>query len=311
MLTQQLPAYPYQQYADDEFVPAFFDAYSGTNGAGTTLNPQYTISLLGAVGSTAQAIATTLEPIPLPVGTDMLVEVVATTNPLYSSNGLVSALVLTDNSFIYPTPEPPSGFGGTDIFYVFGPEQPNAQGYLDEINALNLPIYSSLSGTLLDWVGENLYGQPRQNLPQSLPYIIGPINTWVINTQPINGSRLVTPSGVVAVTDAAYIAILMWNNYKGDGFQFTLRWLKRRIARFLACAAAPFVNGAGPFLVSGNATPNPPNTYQISAAFTGATEITITIAPGLFPKTLAPVLAAAIQNRTLELPFQYTFVVSY
>jgi hypothetical protein len=311
MLTQQLPAYPYEEYADDANISAFFDAYSGTNGAGTDLNPQYTISIVSPVAGTSNALAVTLEKIPLPVGETMLVQVTATTNPNYSSDGVVPALIISDFEFIYPLPAATSGFGGVDIFYTFLPEQPNAQGYLDQINALNLPIYSSLSGALLDWVGENLYGQARQNLPQSLPFEIGPINTWIIDSILINGSRLVTPSGVVLVSDAAYIAILMWNNYKGDGFQFTLRWLKRRVARFLACYAAPFVDGAGPFLVSGVATPNPPHTYQISVAFTGATEITITIFAGLYPKTLAPVLAAAIQNRTLELPFQYTFVVSY
>src|ERR1017187_3053629 len=39
-----------------------------------------------------------------------------------------------------------------------------AQGYMDYLLGLNLPIYTQLSGSLLDWVGQGLYGYPRPTI---------------------------------------------------------------------------------------------------------------------------------------------------
>jgi hypothetical protein len=39
-----------------------------------------------------------------------------------------------------------------------------AQGYMDYVLGLNLPIYTQLSGPLLDWVGQGLYGFQRPTI---------------------------------------------------------------------------------------------------------------------------------------------------
>lgn len=78
-----------------------------------------------------------------------------------------------------------------------------AQEYLDYANALNLPIYSGLSGGLLDWVGEGLYGLSRPSLQGSL------------------------------VSDATYKRLLTWRMYKGDGKRFSVAWLKKRVQRWM------------------------------------------------------------------------------
>lgn len=163
--------------------------------------------------------------------------------------------------------------------------------YLDQINTLGLPIYTALSAPLLDWVGTNLYGSPRQSVPVGGARKIGPLNTYEYNTLEMNLERSVGSGNFYALTDQAYIAVIQWNNFKGDGNQFTMRWLKRRIMRFL-----------GGYL-------NPDETYQIDATVSG-TAVSITINPGVAPLTLAPVLAAAIESRFLLLPFQYTFTVT-
>ena len=84
--------------------------------------------------------------------------------------------------------------------------------------------------------------------------------------------------------------MIQWNNYNGDGFQFTTRWLKRRVMRFL-----------GGYLF-------PDESYQVSVGVVGRS-VTITISAGIAPLTLAPILQAAIESGLLHLPFQFTFTV--
>ena len=166
-----------------------------------------------------------------------------------------------------------------------------SNAYLRQINTLGLPIYTAQSAPLLDWVGTNLYGSPRQSVPVGGARKIGPLNTYQYNTLEYNLERSVGSGNFYALTDQAYIAVIQWNNFKGDGNQFTMRWLKRRIMRFL-----------GGYL-------NPDETYQVSISVSG-TAVAITINPGAAPLTLAPVLAAAIESRFLLLPFQYSFTVT-
>jgi len=77
------------------------------------------------------------------------------------------------------------------------------QARLNAMNGLNLPVYVNLTGPLLDFVCVGLYGVQR-------PAYQG-----------------------VVVDDDIYWRTVCWQHFKGDGFQFNERWLKRRIARFL------------------------------------------------------------------------------
>ena len=165
-----------------------------------------------------------------------------------------------------------------------------SNGYLQQINALGLPNYPLQSAPLLDWVGTNLYGTPRQSVPVGGGRVVGPYNTTDYNTLPYNTQRRLSSGNFYALTDQAYIAVIQWNNYKGDGFQFTTQWLKRRVMRFL-----------GGYLF-------PDESYQVSVGVVGRS-VTITISAGIAPLTLAPILQAAIQSGLLHLPFQFTFTV--
>lgn len=187
--------------------------------------------------------------------------------------------------------------GDPDITAFFDAYNAFSQGYLDQSNALNLPNYLIQTGDLLDWVGIGIYGEYRYNLPIARPNAIGPYNTWALNTEVINTFKLIGSGGVIVVDDLAFQRILQWNNFKGDGFYFTIRWLKRRIQRFLS------------------GTLFPDETYQISIVHTPVIDpppyyaYTITITSGTTPLTLVPVLAAALQSNVLITPFQYTFTV--
>jgi hypothetical protein len=131
------------------------------------------------------------------------------------------------------------------------------QNYVDTFNALNLPIYtghpSLVSKTLLDWVGQGLYGMARPAIGIGAPLQVGPLNTWGCNMpghsmdiiyeyfkQPyrdslptmINELAQLTIGDVVITDDDTYRRILSWHFFKGDGKYFNTRWLKRRVWRF-------------------------------------------------------------------------------
>lgn len=173
-----------------------------------------------------------------------------------------------------------------------------AQGYLDWFTNINLPVYTGdqIVGPLLDWVAQGIYGLPRPTLSYStgLPSV-GPFNTYPLDSIAFDDGNTAVSTTVFNVTDDIYKRILTWCFYKGDGFVFTVRWLKRRVMRFLAGT-----NGTDPGVNQ---------TYQISVKYTGTTVVNITISSGTAPTTYAPVLRAAILSGVLPLPFQYSYNV--
>ncbi len=173
-----------------------------------------------------------------------------------------------------------------------------AQKWLDDFNFLNLPVWSLLSGDLLDWVAWGLYGIRRpvlsyQKPGQSAPGV-GPYATMAYGTLDYAGGRLqpanTNPISYINVTDDIFQRILTWHLYKGDGNQFNTRWLKRRIHRFL--------NGTNGYL-----TPED-NTYDVSITSSG---IAITIV--VTSAEIGVALQYGVSDGVLALPFQYTYDV--
>lgn len=198
------------------------------------------------------------------------------------------------------------------------------QAYVTWFATTNLGDYTSLSGSLLDWVAQGLYGFTRPLLASGRNRNIGPLNTYLFNTLPLNKLKLVSPSNVTTVTDDVFQRVITWSFYKGDGFVVNIRWLKRRIMRFLTAA-----NGTAP---------NIDQTYAISVTI-GGNIVTIRISPGtrklikgainsytfnsfamnagnsvFIPSTtgifaLDPIFEEAINAGVLPVPFQFTPVV--
>jgi len=168
-----------------------------------------------------------------------------------------------------------------------------AQQYLDWFNDIELPIYTGLSGDVLDWVGAGMYDYPRPTLAYGSVKQIGPINTVALAKLPINVRKLIGESSESFVTtDDIYQRCLTWHYFKDDGKRFCIPWLKRRVKRFLIG-----VNGTAPPI---------DNTHDISITVS-AGAYTITIAPS----TIASVLQAALASGALETPFQYSFTVAF
>jgi hypothetical protein len=203
-----------------------------------------------------------------------------------------------------------------------------AQSYVTWFATIGLPVYTGaqIVGSLLDWVAEGLYGFVRPALSSGRNRNIGPYNTFAFNTHAFNATKVVGPSNVTATSDDVFKRIITWNFYKGDGNVFNVRWLKRRIMRFLY----------GP---QGTA-PNIDQTYIVDVSFGSDGVVAIRLGGGsrtilggaLFnrfgynrmafnhlvtqfnsgpnPPALASVLKEGIDSGVLALPFQATFIVA-
>lgn len=174
-----------------------------------------------------------------------------------------------------------------------------AQVYLNWFNTVDLPIYTGLSGSLLDWVANGVYGIYRPSLPYGTVLAVGPLGTWEPGTYLL---ATYTQTGQIqdfTTTDDIFKRIITWFFFKGDGQWFNMTWLKRRIMRFLVG-----VNGT---------SPNIDNTYPISIAFgvSNQIEIQITLTTS-YPISLATaqVFQAAVASGAVSLPFQFEFAVS-
>lgn len=175
-----------------------------------------------------------------------------------------------------------------------------AQNYLNWFNGINLPIYTQpqISGALLDWVAQGIYGLSRPSLPYGMLKTIGPLNTWLLNTYVLN---TLTVTGLVTdftTNDDIFKRIITWFFFKGDGMAYSTKWLKRRIMRFLVGT-----NGTAPNIGA---------TYPVSIAYEGggSAVITITISGGMVTLPVAQVFQAAVQVGAVSLPFQLSFTVN-
>ena len=225
--------------------------------------------------------------------------------------------------------------------YVQFADDENLQAFIASFNSIansyaswfaNVPLadYTNLNITdgLLDWTAAGIYGILRPTLSSGKFTSKGPYNTFALNTWPFKKLKVTGPQNIAATTDDIFKRIITWNFYKGDGDTFNVRWLKRRIMRFL--------NG-----VNGTA-PNIDNTYPVSVSFGNNGFVSIRISsgtrkilggalynrvgfnargiplnslrtqfvPGPTQPADAPILKEAIDSGVLQLPFQYTFSVS-
>lgn len=110
------------------------------------------------------------------------------------------------------------------------------QGYLNWMNATPLGVYTSpaISGPLLDWVGNGIYGIERPIFSTlSTTFVSDAVNMLPTNTIATDGS-LTTESGTaITATDDYYKRTLTWCTYIGDGRVFNFPNLRKRVARFL------------------------------------------------------------------------------
>lgn len=110
-----------------------------------------------------------------------------------------------------------------------------AQQYLDWFNDTPLAIYTNgnITGDLLDWVANGIYGVYRTPIAFGNARSIGPLNTYTPNYIPFNQGKELSNVTSFTMTDDIFKRVITWNFYKGDGTQVSIPWLKKRVARFM------------------------------------------------------------------------------
>lgn len=114
-----------------------------------------------------------------------------------------------------------------------------AQSYLDWFNNTPLGLYTStnISGPLLDWIANGVYGYSRPifAVPQVIGNVQGGLGYSVLGESVLAAKTfdVLSQGSVTYVNDDIYKRALTWHTYIGDGRQASTEWLRRRLARFL------------------------------------------------------------------------------
>jgi hypothetical protein len=183
-----------------------------------------------------------------------------------------------------------------DLEAFFTAYNNTAQTYLDNTNSLNLPVYTEQIAPLLDWTALGIYGILRPSLPVTSEFTKeGAYDTFEYDTLPYNQNVSNEPSSFYTITDDFFKRIITWNFYRGDGYQYTTMWLKRRVARFL-------------YGIDGTDIPDIADLYNVSVTYSAPNSITITV-PDL--GDISAILSTGIQYGVLSVPYEYDYSVSY
>lgn len=163
--------------------------------------------------------------------------------------------------------------------------------YLDEIRNLNLPNFYTKSGLWLDYVAKNIYGISRKQVLYAHNLIYRGLNTVTPNVVDPNAARIIKYSTAHTMSDEEFKKVIQWNFYKGDGFCFSIPYLKRRIIRFLniTCSNVIDINDIS---------------IQVQDK-----KFKITILNELANSPFMTLLRDVISNGLINLPFMFNFVL--
>lgn len=110
-----------------------------------------------------------------------------------------------------------------------------AQTFYDSLKDTPFPVFTGekIGGDLLTWVVKGIYGVDRPLLVNVKTELRGVYNHLQYNTLPYADFKREVTNEQPTNDDDLFKRILTWNFYRGDGFNFTVAWFKRRIVRFL------------------------------------------------------------------------------
>ena len=166
------------------------------------------------------------------------------------------------------------------------------QQYLDWYNNTPLALYTNpnISGPLLDWVMNGIYGIARPVFSSQSTTFVAGLNSGPLNAGPVNGSQYSVSGTAVVATDDFYKRVATWILYAGDGRYFNLHALRMKVARFLYG-----VNGT-------DVTLDQSQSIHISV---GGAAYTITVPAGL----ASQYFSEAVGQGILPVPFVYPLTV--
>ncbi len=200
-----------------------------------------------------------------------------------------------------------------------------AQIFVSWFATVPLAAYTNpaITGALLDLVAQGVYGFARPSLASGRNRNVGPYNTTAYNTIAYNRRKVIGPSNVTVTSDDVFKRIITWNFYKGDGNTFNVRWLKRRIMRFLlgVNGTAPNIDqtylvsvSTGPGIISIRITAGTrailSGAYNTRAYNTAAYNLAVSrFTPSPTHLPFEDVLQEAIQSGVLQFPFQLAVTI--
>lgn len=196
-----------------------------------------------------------------------------------------------------------------------------SQGYLDWSNQNPLALYtnSNISGEMLDFVGNNLYGISRPVISTFSRTISGELGSNVLGDHTM-GTLVITESGTAIVAnDDIYKRTLTWYLYRGDGMQMSVEWVRRRVARFIYGAYGAdidvgLITNVGIALPADSTTLGSTNSFAVNTQAVN-TSVPITITQSHALVITVPNIAMGNTFQTLfngnylPLPFQVNFKV--
>ncbi|MXV36804.1 MULTISPECIES: hypothetical protein [unclassified Saccharibacter] len=159
-----------------------------------------------------------------------------------------------------------------------------------------LYIGPALEGNLLTYCAFCLYGQFRYRISYTeIRSISGEIDGADIDRLTIDDTAIDKHYDGSAISDDLFKRILTWNFYKGDGLNFSIPWLKRRIMRFLT--------GENGHAWRFNST------HPVSVRCVGK-RVIITLDRADWPDELTALLGRILTNGILNVPPMRTFTLS-
>jgi len=171
-----------------------------------------------------------------------------------------------------------------------------------------LAFWPGLTDDLLDWCGQGIYGLPRTSIASLPTQALGPLNTEALNVAPLD-SFVPSTQQVYAVNDDLYQRILTWHLYRGDGRNFSVRWLKRRIMRFLVGSNGLDPQPDNPWFTVGAETTSAIGVSLVNNTITVTLNQTLLSLQAQLAPNILQLFAAAFENGALELPLQYSYLV--
>lgn len=197
-----------------------------------------------------------------------------------------------------------------------------AQEYLTVFNKLNLGFWPSeiINAEFLDWIALGIYGVKRERIieidyppPQKIEEdpiqadefkTAGVYDSIEYNVIAYNEFKEKATLTTEYMSDDFFRRILLWNFFKDDRFQFSIPWLKNRIARFFkAKRSDPF---------------NTEDCYNLSyySVQVNKGTFTITIDKQAYTDSegehedLFKFFKLCAETRIINIPFQYTYIVN-
>jgi hypothetical protein len=110
-----------------------------------------------------------------------------------------------------------------------------SQSYLDWANQTPLSVWSNpnVSGPLLDWIGQGIYGISRPVFSSLVRKFQAGLGVLPLGTTALAEGRLFQSGTATTATDDYYRRTLTWWLYAGNGRYFNVEVLRLKVARFI------------------------------------------------------------------------------